>query len=65
MKSRLLVPLIFCAASSVAVAQGYPNKVIQLQVPSVAARFENRQRSPDDSNYKQVFRTLGTFYMPE
>lgn len=33
MKSRLLVPLIFCAASSVAVAQGYPNKVIQLQVP--------------------------------
>ena len=33
MKSLLLVPLIFCAASSVAVAQGYPNKVIQLQVP--------------------------------
>jgi len=33
MKSRLLVSLIFCAASSVAVAQGYPNKVIQLQVP--------------------------------
>jgi tripartite-type tricarboxylate transporter receptor subunit TctC len=33
MKSRLLVPLIFCAASSAAVAQGYPNKVIQLQVP--------------------------------
>ena len=33
MKSRLLVPLIFCAASFAAVAQGYPNKVIQLQVP--------------------------------
>jgi tripartite-type tricarboxylate transporter receptor subunit TctC len=33
MKSRLLAPLIFCAASSVAMAQGYPNKVIQLQVP--------------------------------
>jgi len=33
MKSRLLIPLIFCAASSAAVAQGYPNKVIQLQVP--------------------------------
>jgi tripartite-type tricarboxylate transporter receptor subunit TctC len=33
MKSRLLVPLIFCASSSAAVAQGYPNKVIQLQVP--------------------------------
>ena len=33
MKSRLLVPLIFCAASFTAFAQGYPNKVIQLQVP--------------------------------
>ena len=33
MKSRLLAPLIFCAVSSVAMAQGYPNKVIQLQVP--------------------------------
>jgi tripartite-type tricarboxylate transporter receptor subunit TctC len=33
MKSRLLAPLIFCATSSVAMAQGYPNKVIQLQVP--------------------------------
>jgi tripartite-type tricarboxylate transporter receptor subunit TctC len=33
MKSRLLVPLIVCAASSAAIAQGYPNKVIQLQVP--------------------------------
>ena len=32
MKNRLLA-LIFCAASSVAFAQGYPNKVIQLQVP--------------------------------
>jgi tripartite-type tricarboxylate transporter receptor subunit TctC len=29
----LLLPLVFCAASSAAVAQGYPNKVIQLQVP--------------------------------
>jgi tripartite-type tricarboxylate transporter receptor subunit TctC len=33
MKSRLLLPLVFCAASSAAIAQGYPNKVIQLQVP--------------------------------
>lgn len=33
MKSRLLVPLIFCAASSAAISQGYPNKSIQLQVP--------------------------------
>jgi tripartite-type tricarboxylate transporter receptor subunit TctC len=33
MKSRLLLPLVFCAASSSAIAQGYPNKVIQLQVP--------------------------------
>ena len=33
MKSRLLAPLIFCTVSSVAMAQGYPNKVIQLQVP--------------------------------
>ena len=33
MKSLLLVPLIFCAVSSAAIAQSYPNKVIQLQVP--------------------------------
>lgn len=33
MKSRLLVPLIFCAASPAAISQGYPNKSIQLQVP--------------------------------
>jgi len=33
MKRRLLLPLVFCAASSAAIAQGYPNKVIQLQVP--------------------------------
>jgi len=33
MKSRLLLPLVFCAASSAAIAQGYPNKAIQLQVP--------------------------------
>ena len=33
MKSRLLLPLVFCAASSAAIAQGYPNKTIQLQVP--------------------------------
>jgi tripartite-type tricarboxylate transporter receptor subunit TctC len=33
MKNRLLAPLIFCTVSSVAMAQGYPNKVIQLQVP--------------------------------
>ena len=33
MKSCLLLPLVFCAASSSAIAQGYPNKVIQLQVP--------------------------------
>ena len=33
MKSCLLLPLVFCAASSAAIAQGYPNKVIQLQVP--------------------------------
>ena len=33
MKSRLLLPLVFCAASSAAIAQGYPNKSIQLQVP--------------------------------
>jgi tripartite-type tricarboxylate transporter receptor subunit TctC len=33
MKSRLLLPLVFCAASSAAIAQGYPNKIIQLQVP--------------------------------
>jgi len=33
MKSRLLLPLVFCAASSAAIAQSYPNKVIQLQVP--------------------------------
>jgi len=33
MKRRLLLPLVFCAASSAAIAQGYPNKIIQLQVP--------------------------------
>lgn len=33
MKSRLLAPFIVCAANSLAIAQGYPNKVIQLQVP--------------------------------
>jgi len=33
MNRRLLLPLVFCAASSAAIAQGYPNKVIQLQVP--------------------------------
>ena len=33
MKSRLLLPLVFCAASSASIAQGYPNKSIQLQVP--------------------------------
>ena len=33
MKSRVITALIFCAANSAAIAQGYPNKVIQLQVP--------------------------------
>ena len=33
MNSRLILPIIFCVANSVANAQGYPNKPIQLQVP--------------------------------
>lgn len=33
MKNRLIAPLVMCAASTAAIAQGYPNKVIQLQVP--------------------------------
>jgi len=33
MKSRVIATLIFCAVNSAATAQGYPNKVIQLQVP--------------------------------
>jgi tripartite-type tricarboxylate transporter receptor subunit TctC len=33
MKNRVITALIFCAANSAAIAQGYPNKVIQLQVP--------------------------------
>jgi len=33
MKKSVLSALIFCTVSSVAMAQGYPNKVIQLQVP--------------------------------
>jgi tripartite-type tricarboxylate transporter receptor subunit TctC len=33
MKNRVITALIFCVANSAAIAQGYPNKVIQLQVP--------------------------------
>jgi tripartite-type tricarboxylate transporter receptor subunit TctC len=33
MKNRAITALIFCVANSAAIAQGYPNKVIQLQVP--------------------------------
>ncbi len=33
MKNRLITSLFFCVASAAAIAQGYPNKVIQLQVP--------------------------------
>ena len=32
-----------------------------LPAPSAAARFENRPRSPDHSNYKQVFKAVRYF----